>query len=113
MVLKIFTSEREKVMKPTIIDKKCAAHKSMCKALKACPVFAISYIEVDEPIDREVDCANAPNYNGGCGCNSDCGENINNCGGFPYGRIIINDDKCIICGVCIKECCGNAIEMID
>jgi formate hydrogenlyase subunit 6/NADH:ubiquinone oxidoreductase subunit I len=101
-------------MKPVVIDKKCGASESICKALKACPVEAISYIEVDEPIlDREVNCNTSPSASGGCGCSCDCGEGSNDCGGSPYGRIVIDYDKCTVCCICIDECCGNAIEMMD
>lgn len=37
-------------MKPPIADKRCFAGQSVCKVIKARPVEAISYIEVDEPI---------------------------------------------------------------
>ncbi|MDR2559921.1 MAG: hypothetical protein LBC86_10350 [Oscillospiraceae bacterium] len=100
-------------MKPIIIDKKCGASESVCKALKACPLGAISYIEIDEPIlSREVNCTSSPTADSGCGCNCDCGDGSSDCGGSPYGRIIIDYDKCTICGICVDECCGNAIEMV-
>ena len=98
-------------MKPRVNDKKCGASESACKIIKICPVEAISYIEVDEVItDRNVECITSSS---GCGCSCDCGcgDDSNDCGGSPYGRIIIDYDKCTGCGVCADECCGNAIEM--
>ena len=98
-------------MKPRVNDKKCGASESACKIIKICPVEAISYIEVDEVItDRNVECSTSSS---GCGCSCDCGcgDDSNDCGGSPYGRIIIDYDKCTGCGVCADECCGNAIEM--
>ena len=96
-------------MKPRIDDKRCGASESACKVIKVCPTDAISYIEVGEPIaDRNVIC----NTGSGCGCNCDCGSGSGDCGGSPYGRIVIDYDKCIECGVCADECCGTAIEMV-
>ena len=94
-------------MKPKVDDKKCGASESGCKAMKACPVEAISYIEVAEPIsDRNVECGCTPSDGSeSCGCDCDCGGNL-------CGRIVIDYDKCIECGVCADECCGAAIEMI-
>ena len=105
-------------MKPKVNDNKCGASENVCKAIKACPFIAISYIEVDEPIlNREVNCNSTPltdeSQSGGCGCGCDCGDGSNDCGGSPFGRIIIDYDKCTECGICVEECCGNAIIMID
>jgi len=101
-------------MKPKVDDKRCFASQSVCKAIKACPTEAISYIEVDEPLlDKNLNCNCTPPTEGasgcGCDCEGGCGED---CGGTPYGRIIIDYDKCIECGLCAKECCGTAIDMI-
>ena len=97
-------------MKPKIDDKRCGASESACKVIKVCPTDAISYIEAAEPItDRNVVC----NSGSGCGCNCDCGSGSGNCGGSLYGRIVIDYDKCIECGVCADECCGTAIEMVE
>jgi ferredoxin len=96
-------------MKPIVNDKKCGANENMCTVLKICPVDAISYIEVDEPItDKTVEC-NLPSE---CGCGCDCGENSNDCEPNPYGRIIIDHDKCTDCGICVEKCCGNAIDAV-
>ena len=100
-------------MKPKVNDQKCGASESACKAIKVCPVEAISYIEASEPItDRNVACGSTPS-GGGCGCDCGCGDGSNACGGSPFGRIVIDYDKCIECGVCSEECCGAAIEMAD
>jgi len=104
-------------MKPRVDDKRCGASESACKAIKACPTGAISYIEVDEPItDRNVvcNCSSAADDSNSCGCSCDCGcgDDQNSCGGTPYGRIVIDYDKCIECGVCAEECCGTAIDMV-
>lgn len=114
-------------MKPVIDMRRCFASKKVCVAIKCCPVEAISYIEVDEPIlDKFLNCnCNNPDRTGkvpvdcdsgcGCGCgdNSDSGEEftVNSCGGTPYGRIVTNYDKCKRCGLCVKECCGTAIGL--
>ena len=101
-------------MKAKVIDKKCGASESACKVIKICPVNAISYAEVSEAItDRDVNCVSAPNASG-CGCSCGCGDNSggsNDCGGSPYGRIVIDLDKCTGCGICADECCGTAIVM--
>jgi Pyruvate/2-oxoacid:ferredoxin oxidoreductase delta subunit len=82
----------------------------MCTILTICPLNAISYIEVDEPInDKIVDCK----LSSGCGCDCDCGDDSTVCEPNPYGRIIIDYDKCNGCGVCADECCGSAIEMTE
>ena len=99
-----------KKMKPKVNDKKCGANKNACSILKICPVEAISYIEVDEPInDKTVECETSSD----CGCDCDCGDNSNSCEPNPYGRIIIDYDKCTECGICAEKCCGKAIETVD
>jgi len=110
-------------MKPKVRDKNCFASQSVCTAIKCCPTKAISYIEVEEPImDKVLSCnCNDPNRVGkvpvactdsGC-CDTSCGDDLYSCGGTPYGRIIIDYDKCIECGLCAKECCGSAIDMVE
>jgi len=104
-------------MKPQVDDKRCFASQTVCKAIKACPVEAISYIEVDEPIlDKNLVCNCAPptddSDSGGCDCGGDCGSDLYSCGGTPYGRIIIDDDKCTECGLRVEECCGTAIDWV-
>ena len=111
-------------MKPLVRMKNCFASQSVCTAIKCCPTQAISYIEVDEPImDKVLNCnCNDPNRegkipvtcsDGGCS-DTGCGSNdLYACGGTPYGRIIIDYDKCVECGLCAKECCGSAIDMVE
>lgn len=109
-------------MKPVVNLKKCFASQSVCTAIKCCPAKAVSYIEADEPIlDKILNCnCEDPNRagtvpvacsDGGCCGDSGCGNDLYSCGGTPYGRIIIDYDKCTGCGLCAKECCGSAIEM--
>ena len=94
-------------MKPIVNNKKCGAVEKSCTVLKICPVDAISYIEVDEPIfDKTVKC----NISSECGCDCNCGDNTIECEPNPYGRIVINYDKCTECGICAEKCCGSAIE---
>ncbi|MCL2526805.1 MAG: hypothetical protein FWE42_00195 [Defluviitaleaceae bacterium] len=116
-------------MKPKVDIRRCFASKDICTAIKLCPVKAVSYIEVPEPIlDKTLKCncnereelgltpMSADGYSAGCdcadGCESETGGDLYACGGTPYGRIIIDCDKCIECGICAKECCGNAIDMV-
>ncbi|MCL2861144.1 MAG: 4Fe-4S binding protein [Firmicutes bacterium] len=111
-------------MKPYVRLKNCYASQSVCTAIKCCPTEAIYYIEVDEPIlDKVLNCnCNDPNRegivpltcteSGCCGDDAVCGDDLYSCGGTPYGRIIIDYDKCIECGLCAKECCGSAIDMV-
>ena len=116
-------------MKPVVDTKRCFSSKTVCMAIKLCPAEAISYTEDDEPIlDKTLKCncdereargltpMSVKGYEAGCdcegGCGSDSGDNLYDCGGTPYGRIIIDYDKCIECGICAKECCGDAIDMV-
>ncbi|MCL1806855.1 MAG: hypothetical protein FWG31_04045 [Oscillospiraceae bacterium] len=94
-------------MKPIINDQKCGANEKACTIINICPVDAISYIEVDEPImDKRVECV----VSSGCGCGCDCGVNIGKCEPNPYGRIVIDYDICTGCGICVEKCCGNAVD---
>lgn len=105
---------RLKKMRPKVDDKRCFASQSACKVIKACPVNAISYKEVAEPIlDKKLVCNCKPVGEKKCNCGGSCGNDLYSCGGTPYGRIIIDYDKCIECGVCAQECCGTAIDMVD
>ena len=116
--------------KPSVRLKNCFASKDVCTAIKLCPVKAVSYIEVDEPIlDKVLSCncnereargltpMSVDGYSSGCdcagGCENEGGDPLYDCGGTPYGRIIIDYDICIRCGICAKECCGDAIDMVD
>jgi len=95
-------------MKVKINDKKCGANENTCTAIKVCPVGAINYIKVDEAItDKEVKCDSSS----GCGCG--CGDDSTDCGADPFGRIVIDHDKCTGCGLCVEKCCGKAIEYTD
>ena len=105
-------------MKPLVDMKRCFASKKICKAIKACPVEAISYTEVAEPIlDKDLKCnceqPTEEKPSGGCDCGGKCGDDLDSCGGTPYGRIIIDYDKCTECGLCAEECCGTAIDMVS
>ncbi|MCL1867041.1 MAG: hypothetical protein FWF82_06495, partial [Oscillospiraceae bacterium] len=92
-------------MKPVVDFRRCFSSEKVCTAIKCCPVKAVSYIEVDEPInDKFLNCnCNDPNRTGkiaactdgdcGCGGDSDCGTDLYSCGGAPHGRIIIHHDK--------------------
>ena len=112
-------------MKPVIINERCFASKTVCTAIKCCPVNAVSYIEVDEAItDKFLNCncnereelglsPMSEKPGGGCDCVGGCesSDPLYDCGGTPYGRIIIDYDKCTRCGLCVKECCGTAIGL--
>ena len=115
-------------MKPKVRLENCFASKDVCVAIKLCPVKAITYIETDEPIlDKTLKCncnereslglspmsVNASGCDCAGGCGSESGDNLYDCGGTPYGRIIIDYDKCVECGICAKECCGSAIDMVE
>jgi len=111
-------------MKPAVDLKRCFASKTVCTAIKCCPKKAISYIEALEPIlDKTLNCNCAdPNRKGkipvactddGCCDDTGCGNDLYSCGGNPYGRIIIDYSKCNGCGLCAKECCGSAIDMLE
>jgi len=106
-------------MKPKVDNKRCFASLSVCTAIKECPVGAVSYIEVAEPImDKKLKCncappSDKPSTKRVCDCGGDCGDDLYSCGGTPYGRIIIDYDKCIECGVCAEKCCGTAIDMVS
>ena len=93
-----------------INDKKCGAGKESCKVIGLCPVEAISYIEVEEPLhDREVECSSEASCSCSCGCDSE----VSDCGKNPFARIVVDTEKCIVCGICIEECCGQAIYFED
>ena len=118
-------------MKPKVRLKNCFASRTVCTAIKLCPVKAVSYKDVPEPIlDKTLKCncnereelgltpMSVDGYSGGCDCADGCcdngsGDKLYDCGGTPYGRIIIDYDKCVGCGICAKECCGDAIDMVD
>ena len=98
-------------MKPRLDIKRCFASQSVCKAIKACPVNAITYAEAAFPIldKKDLKCNCEP---GTCDCDGNCGDSLYSCGGTPYGRILFDLELCIGCGLCAETCCGSAIEMI-
>lgn len=119
--------------KPVVNFKKCFTDKHVCTAIKACPVEAISYIEVDEPIlDKQLTgrpdrcplvargigaTINVTEKNTGCLstanlANAKAGDIIEGVGN-PWGRIIIDYDKCSYCGECVDACCGYAIDWLE
>jgi Pyruvate/2-oxoacid:ferredoxin oxidoreductase delta subunit len=116
-----------KNLKPVVDFRRCFASQNVCTAIKFCPAGAVSYIEVDEPItDKTLNCncdereslglkpISVEGYSAGCDCGSGCDggdDPLYGCGGTPYGRIVIDYDKCMRCGVCVRECCGTAIGM--
>ncbi len=118
--------------KPVVDFKRCFTDKHVCTAIKACPVEAIRYIEVDEPIlnkqltDRVDRCPmaargiratiNLTEKNTGCLSTANladnkAGDTVEGVGN-PWGRIIIDYDKCIDCGLCVDACCGYAIDLL-
>lgn len=118
--------------KPVVSFKRCFTDKHVCTAIKSCPVEAISYIEVDEPIlnkqltgrtDRCPMAArgimatiNLTDKNSGCLSTANLasnksGDTIEGVGN-PWGRIIIDYDKCVYCGKCVDACCGYAIDLL-
>lgn len=120
------------IKKPVVNFKRCFTDKHVCTAIKVCPVEAISYMEVDEPIlnkqltgrlDRCPMAArgikatiNITEKNTGCLstanlANNKVGDTIE-CVGNPWGRIIIDYDKCIYCCKCVDACCGYAIDLL-
>lgn len=120
------------IKKPVVNFKRCFTDKHVCTAIKVCPVEAISYMEVDEPIlnkqltgrlDRCPMAArgikatiNITEKNTGCLstanlANNKVGDTIE-CVGNPWGRIIIDYDKCIYCYKCVDACCGYAIDLL-
>jgi len=114
-------------MKPAVNHKKCFADVKICTAKGACPVNAIWYEKVAEPmLDKELS-GNDRCPMGAAGLSVDVATlewNECKCGrigvpenpipaGDPYVRVHIDYDKCTYCGLCIEACCGNAIEMID
>jgi formate hydrogenlyase subunit 6/NADH:ubiquinone oxidoreductase subunit I len=115
-------------MKPVVNHKKCFADVKICTAKTACPVNAIGFVKVEEPMfDKEL----TPNVDlcpmcaAGLSCDLATPER-NECAvgqigteenpipvGDPYIRVVIDYDKCTLCGLCIDGCCGYAIEMVE
>jgi len=114
--------------KPKVNMKRCYASHDVCMAIKLCPAGAVSYKTSKIPIlQKTLKCncderealgltpMSADGYGGGCDCAGGCGDGsgLYDCGGTPFGRIIIDYEKCTRCGICAKECCGDAIDMVD
>jgi ferredoxin len=115
-------------MKPVVNHKKCFADIKICTAKLVCPVKAIGFEKVEEPMlnktltDKTDRCPFSPS-----GLTTDLATpdwKECKCGiigtednpvpiGDPYIRVVIDYDKCIHCELCIEGCCGYAIEMID
>ena len=115
-------------MKPVVNHKKCFADVKICTAKTACPVNAIGFVKVAEPmLDKEVTgnpdlcpmCAAGlavdlatPDWNE-CKLGPIGTEDNPIPAGDPYVRVVIDYDKCIYCGLCVEGCCGYAIEMVE
>ena len=117
-------------MKPVVNHKKCFADPKICTAKTACPVNAIGFVKVKEPMyEKEITdkfdrCPMGeaglfvdlvtPDWNWEqCECGP-IGTYENPIpAGNPYLRVVIDYDKCTYCGICVEGCCGYAIEMVD
>ena len=116
-------------MKPVVNHKKCFADVKICTAKTACPVNAIRFVKVEEPMyDKEFECNGGdrcpmcaaglvadfvtPEWNE-CKCGVIGTEDNPIPAGDPYVRVVIDYDKCTYCGLCVDGCCGYAIEMVD
>ena len=99
-------------MKPKVNELKCAASPDICKVIELCPTSAISYIEVEDALlEKEVTCTDGDGCT--CGCSCGCESESEDIALSPFGRIVIDYDKCIECGICVEACCGGAIEFVD
>ena len=114
-------------MKPVVNHKKCFADIKICTAKTACPVNAIRFVRVEEPmLDKELTdnfdrcpmCAAGlvgdlatPDWNE-CKVGQIGTEENPFPVGDPYVRVEIDYDKCTYCGLCVEGCCGYAIEMV-
>lgn len=113
-------------MKPVVNHKKCFADVKICTAKTACPVNAIRFEKVEEPIfDKEITDKFDRCPMGAAGLVVDLvTPDWNECklgpigtmdnpipAGDPYVRVVIDYDKCTGCGVCVDGCCGYAIDI--
>jgi len=52
-----------------------------------------------------------------CGCGAGCQICHDLCKMFAYkietGRVVLDEDKCVACGVCVQRCPNNFIEMVQ
>jgi len=115
-------------MKPVVNHKKCFADVKICTAKIACPVKAICFEKVKEPMldktftDKMDRCPfypsglvtgiATPEWND-CKCGLIGTEDNPIPMGDPYVRVVIDYDKCTCCGLCVEGCCGYAIEMVE
>ena len=104
-----FLKKRFSSPKAKVIDEKCCGNKNNCSVLNICPLGAISFVEVAQAIERNVQCK--PKGTSNCGCAGDCATDSSACETNPYGRVVIDQNRCNGCGICVKECCGDAIEV--
>ena len=115
-------------MKPVVVHKKCPADVKVCTAKTSCPVNAIGFIKVEEPMldkvftDKYDRCPLAASGLWGTvsppeGMEIKIGEVGTEDNPIPFGdpyiRVVIDYEKCTLCGLCVDTCCGYAIDLID
>jgi len=115
-------------MKPVVVHKKCVADIKVCTAKNSCPVNAIGFVRVKEPMldkiitDKFDRCPLAAAGLAGTLAPPEGMEmKIGAVGtddnpipfGDPYIRVVIDYDKCNLCGLCVDACCGYAIDLVD
>ena len=115
-------------MKPVVIHKKCFADIKICTAKTSCPVNAIGFVKVEEPLlDKTLTdkCDRCPLAAAGIKGTLETPNGVENKIGVigtvenpipigdPFVRVVIDYDKCTCCGLCVEGCCGYAIDMVD